>query len=89
VALGASRQQLLRLLLVKSVTLAVAGASLGIGGGLWVGRLLQSQLRGVEPADLTSLAAGTVVLVFVAIASSFVPAWRASRVDPAVALRDE
>jgi predicted permease len=89
VALGASQRQLLRLLLGKGVTLAVAGAVLGIGGGLWAGRLLQSQLRGLEPADPVSLAAGTAVLVFVAVASSFVPAWRASRVDPSVALRDE
>jgi ABC-type antimicrobial peptide transport system permease subunit len=89
VALGAGRQQLLQLLLGKGVTLALTGAALGIVGGLWAGRLLQSQLRGIESTDAVSLVAGTLVLVVVALTSSFIPAWRASRVDPAVALRDE
>ena len=89
VALGAGRQQLLQLLLGKGVTLALTGAALGIVGGLWAGRLLQSQLRGIESTDVISLVAGTLVLIVVALTSSFIPAWRASRVDPAVALRDE
>lgn len=89
VALGADRRHLIRLLLSKGVVLAAAGSVLGIAGGLGVGRLLRSQLHGVAPADPLSIAIGTSVLVSVALASSFVPAWRASRVDPAVALRDE
>ena len=89
VALGAGRRQLLQLLLGKGVSLALAGAALGIAGGLWAGRLLQSQLRGIESTDPVSLVAGTLVLVLVAMSSSFIPAWRASRVDPAVALREE
>jgi putative ABC transport system permease protein len=89
VALGAGRRQLLQLLLGKGVTLALAGAVLGIAGGLWAGRLLQSQLRGIGSTDPVSMVAGTVVLVLVAMTSSFIPAWRASRVDPAVALREE
>jgi ABC-type antimicrobial peptide transport system permease subunit len=89
VALGAGRQQLLQLLLGKGITLALTGAALGIVGGLWAGRLLQSQLRGIESTDAISLVAGTLVLVVVALTSNFIPAWRASRVDPAVALRDE
>jgi predicted permease len=89
VALGAGRRQLLQLLLGKGVALALTGASLGVLGGLWVGRLLQSQLRGIEPTDSLSLVTGTLILVGVALTSSFIPAWRASRLDPAVALRDE
>jgi putative ABC transport system permease protein len=89
VALGAARRQLLWLLLEKGVILAAIGAVLGIAGGLGVGRLLRSQLHEVSPADPWSLVIGTAVLVSVAIASSFTPAWRASRVDPAIALRDE
>ena len=65
------------------------GAVLGIVGGLWAGRLLQNQLRGIESTDAISLVTGTLVLVVVALTSNFIPAWRASRVDPAVALRDE
>jgi ABC-type antimicrobial peptide transport system permease subunit len=89
VALGAERGQLLRLLLGKGVVLASAGAVLGIAGGLLAGRELRSQLHGNSPADPWSIALGTAVLVRVAVASSFRPAWRASRVDPATALRDE
>jgi putative ABC transport system permease protein len=89
VALGAERRQLLRLLLGRGVVLATAGAILGIAGGLGVGRLLSDQLHEVNPADPWSLVIGTAVLVSVAIGSSFIPAWRASRVDPAIALRDE
>ena len=89
VALGADRRHLVRLLLSKGVVLAATGSVLGIAGGLGVGRLLRSQLHGVTPADPLSVAIGTSILVSVALASSFVPAWRASRVDPAMALRDE
>lgn len=88
-ALGAERGQLLRLLLGKGVVLAAAGAVLGIAGGLLAGRELRSQLHDIRPADPWSIALGTAVLVSVAIASSFWPAWRASRVDPATALRDD
>ena len=89
VALGAERRQLLRLLLGKGVVLAAAGTGVGIAGGLGAGRLLSNQLHEVGPADPWSFVIGTAVLASVALASSFVPAWRASRVDPATALRDE
>lgn len=89
VALGAERRQLVRLLLDKGVRLAVAGAVLGVAGGLAAGRLLRSQLHGVSPVDPWSLSAATLVLMAVTIGASFTPAWRASRVDPVVALRDE
>jgi predicted permease len=89
VALGAERRQLLRLLLGKGAALTATGTVLGIAGGLGVGRLLRSELHGVGPVDPLSAIIGISVLVTVALASSFVPAWRASRVDPAIALRDE
>jgi putative ABC transport system permease protein len=89
VALGAERGQLLRLLLGHGALLAFAGAALGIAGGVAAGRLLQSQLRGVSPVDPWTIAAATVILVVVALGASFTPAWRASRIDPIAALRDE
>jgi predicted permease len=89
VALGAERRQLISLLLGKGVTLAVIGAALGIAGGLAAGRFLENQLHGVDPADPWTIVLGTMVLVTIAVAASFTPAWRASRLDPAVALRDE
>lgn len=89
VALGADRRQVLRLLLGKGFRLAVAGAILGIAGGLAAGRLLRSQLHGVDGSDPWSIAVGTAVIVAAALAASFTPAWRAARLDPAVALRDD
>jgi putative ABC transport system permease protein len=89
VALGASRAQLVRLLLGRGAALAAAGGALAIGGGLAAGRLLSNQLHGIHPADVWSVIAGTVVCIAVALLASFMPVWRAARVDPAVALRDE
>jgi predicted permease len=89
VALGAGRADLLRLLLGRSVRLVAAGAAMGIAGGLSAGRLLESRLHGIAPSDPWSLVLATTMLVAVALASSFVPVWRAARLDPAVALREE
>jgi ABC-type antimicrobial peptide transport system permease subunit len=89
VVLGAERRQLFRLLLGKGLRLALIGSALGIGGGVAAGRLLENQLHGIDPTDPWSFAVGTVVCVAVALAASFVPVWRAARLDPAVALRDE
>lgn len=89
IVLGAGRGELLRLLLGRGVRLALAGAVLGIAGGAAAGRLLRNQLHGMDPADPWSFIAGTFVCVGVALAANFMPAWRAARRDPAVALRDE
>ena len=88
-ALGAERGQVLRHVLGKSAMLAAAGGALGIAGGFAAGRLLRDQLHGVSPADPWSFVIGTAVLGTVAIAASLLPAWRASRLDPAVALRED
>jgi predicted permease len=88
-ALGAERLQVLRLLLGRGLGLAIVGTSLGIAGGIVAGRLLEGQLHGIDPADLPAIAAGTAILMGAALAASFMPAWRASLVDPVVALRDE
>jgi putative ABC transport system permease protein len=89
VALGASRGQMLRLLAAKGVALALAGAALGVGGGVVAGRLLSSQLSHFDPADAWSFVAGTGVAIVVTLMTSIVPVWRAARLDPAIALRDE
>jgi putative ABC transport system permease protein len=88
-ALGASRRQLLRLLLGRGSLLAAGGAVLGIIGGLIAGRLIESQLHGIGPVDFVSVMAATGVLVLVALSASALPAWRAARVDPVVALRED
>jgi predicted lysophospholipase L1 biosynthesis ABC-type transport system permease subunit len=89
IVLGAGRGELLRLLLGRGVMLALAGAALGIAGGVAAGRLLGSQLHGIDPADPWSFVLGTVICVTVAVAANLMPAWRATRRDPALALRDE
>jgi predicted permease len=87
--LGARRGQVVRLLLDKGVRLAVAGVMLGIVGGIVAGRLLRSQLHGLDPIDALSIAIGAGVCLTVALTASLVPVWRATRLDPAAALRDE
>jgi predicted permease len=87
--LGAGRGQLVRLLLDKGVRLALAGVALGIAGGIAAGRLLESQLHGLGPVDPWSIALGALVCLIVAFTASVMPVWRAARLDPAGALRDE
>jgi ABC-type antimicrobial peptide transport system permease subunit len=89
IVLGAGRGELLRLLLGKGVRLALLGAAFALTGGLAAGRLLKSQLHETDPADPWSFVVDIVVCVGVAIAASFMPAWRAAHRDPIIALRDE
>ncbi len=87
--LGARRGQLLGLLLGKGLRLALAGVVLGIAGGIAAGRLLASQLHGLDPVDPWSIVLGAVACAAVAVSASFLPVWRAVHLDPATALRDE
>ena len=89
VVLGAGRGQLLRLLVGRGLGLALTGAALGLVGGVAAGRVLASQLHGIEPTDPWTVAVGALVCVAVAVAATVVPVWRAMRLDPAVALREE
>ncbi|MGI8741125.1 MAG: FtsX-like permease family protein [Bryobacteraceae bacterium] len=88
-ALGASRADILRFVLVRGMLIAVAGAALGIAGALGLTRYLAHQLYGVSATDGPTFAARSVVLLSVAFVANFVPARRAAKVDPIVALRWE
>ncbi len=88
-ALGALQQEVARGVLRESFVLATAGAALGVAAALGLGRLVQSMLFGVSARDPLTLAAVPLLLVIVAIVASMIPARRASRVDPMVALREE
>jgi predicted permease len=88
-ALGAQRLDLIRLVVWQGVALAVIGAVVGIGAAFGVARLLKSLLYGVKPADPVTLVSVAALLVVTALAAAFVPARRATRVDPMVALRYE
>ncbi len=88
-ALGARRKNLIRLVVGQALLLAAAGAAIGVAGAIGIGQLLSKLLFGVKPADPLTLITITALLVAVAAIAAFVPARRATRVDPMVALRYE
>jgi putative ABC transport system permease protein len=87
IALGATRSRVLLMALREGVTIGVLGLLVGIGIALAVVRLLQASLYGIAATDPLSFVAATVVLIAVALVASYVPASRASDVDPLIALR--
>ena len=88
-ALGAQRGSVLRLMLYDSLVLVLAGMLVGEPLSLAAGYLLRGFLFGVTPYDIATLAGAGAVLGIVALAAAFVPARRASRLDPILALKYE
>jgi putative ABC transport system permease protein len=88
-ALGAKPQSVLRMVLKQGATLAVMGAILGLLVSLALMRFLGSQLYDIKPGDPATLVGAALLMVAVALAASYIPARRATRVDPMVALRYE
>jgi putative ABC transport system permease protein len=88
-ALGAQRSRVVRLVLKEGTLLAVIGSVIGLGGAYLVGRAMQSTLYGVGAMDARAFGAVACVLLVAALLACLVPAWRASRVEPMVALRYE
>jgi putative ABC transport system permease protein len=88
-ALGAERNHVLLLVARRGIALVVAGAAVGIGVALGVTRFLASILYDVRANDLTTIAGVAVLLGLVALAACWIPARRAMRTDPMVALRYE
>ena len=89
IALGANRGNVLSLVLREAGVLLAAGLVIGIGLALAVGRAASSMLFGLKPSDPVTIAASVAGLAVVAIAASLLPAMRAARVEPMVALREE
>jgi predicted permease len=89
IALGAQREQILRLILVDGLRPAVIGLALGLAASAAVTREIQSLLYGTRPLDPTVFGLVSLVLLLVAGAACVIPAWRASRLDPMRALRIE
>ncbi|HEY6120862.1 MAG TPA: ABC transporter permease [Pyrinomonadaceae bacterium] len=88
-ALGAQRMAVLSLVLKEGSILAVLGALFGLGGAYLVGRAMQSTLFGVGAMDGRAFGAVAAVLLVAALLACLIPAWRASKVEPMVALRYE
>jgi ABC-type antimicrobial peptide transport system permease subunit len=89
VALGAQRGDVLRIVLRQGAILATSGALIGVGAALGVTRYLQSFLFGVKPSDPMTIVAVAFGLIAVALLASYIPARRAMKTDPMVALRYE
>ena len=87
-ALGAHRGDILKMVLRRGLGLAAAGAGLGVVAALIVSHLMAGLLYGVSPSDPLTFISLTIVLVIVALAACYIPARRAMRVDPIVALRE-
>jgi predicted lysophospholipase L1 biosynthesis ABC-type transport system permease subunit len=89
VALGAQRSNVLQLVLSQGVRLTVIGAIAGVLGSLALARLLKSELFGIKPTDPVTLISAAVLMLLVALAACYLPARRATRIDPLEALRHE
>lgn len=89
IALGAQRADVIRLVLGRSVALTIAGIVLGLAGAAALTRYLESMLFGLTALDTTTFVAASVVLATIGALAAFIPARRATKVDPAVTLRCE
>jgi putative ABC transport system permease protein len=89
IALGASAREVVRHVLAQGLVLTLGGLAVGLTAAVWASRALSSFLFGIEPLDMTTYFAVAVVLSAVAVIACLVPARRASRVDPMVAIRAE
>jgi predicted permease len=88
-ALGADRGNVIRLVLREALALLLAGVVAGTALALWAGKAADKLLFGLKPNDATTFVAAAILLAIVAAAAGYVPAWRASRIDPMEALRVE
>jgi putative ABC transport system permease protein len=88
-ALGASGTSVQGMIVKRGVILTSAGLVAGLFGAFILGRALEAVLRGIRGTDLLSFSGAVAALLAVSVAASAVPAWRASRIDPAVTLRQE
>jgi ABC-type antimicrobial peptide transport system permease subunit len=88
-ALGARPEALFRMVVGQGLRPVAAGAAIGVGGAAAITQLMRTLLYGVEPIDPLTYTVALGLLGLIAIAACALPAMRATRVDPLVALRDE
>ena len=89
IALGASRGSVVGLVLGEAILLLAVGITVGLGLALWAGQTAASLIYGMKPSDPLTLGGAVALLAVVALAASYGPAWRASRLHPMEALREE
>ena len=89
IALGADKGRVIRLIMMEMLPVILFGIAAGVITGLLCGRFVESQLFGVRAADPPVFVIGVAVLLTASMLAAFVPAWRASRIDPMVSLRHE
>jgi predicted permease len=89
VAIGAGRAQVLHMILQQALAMTLLGIGIGLAGAIWAARLMAPMLHGVTPRDPLTFAAVAALLACVATIASLVPALRATRVDPILALKAE
>jgi putative ABC transport system permease protein len=89
VALGATRHDVVRQVVTRGLALVLPGVAIGLGGALVVGRMLQSQLFAIEDSDPSTYACSALLMLATAVAACWLPARRATRVNPVDALRAE
>jgi ABC-type antimicrobial peptide transport system permease subunit len=87
VAVGASRGNIIRLVVRQSITIVVSGTAIAAGIVLWAGRWIEPQLFEESPRDPTVFGIVLVTIICVSLAASLLPAMRAASVDPMTALR--
>ncbi len=88
-ALGAERSRILSMVLLQGMELTGAGVAIGLVGAVLLTRVMSSLLFGVSARDLATFSVVPLVLLVTAVVASYIPARRATRLDPVTALRDE
>jgi predicted permease len=88
-ALGAGQSNVLAQIMKQGLTITAIGIVVGLAGAFALNRLAASLLFGVEPTDMTTMTAVVATITLVATFACWLPAWRASRVDPNIVLRDD
>jgi len=88
-ALGANRSRVLAQVMKHGLFLTTIGIAAGLASAVGLNRLIASLLFGVQPTDTSTLAAVIVTISLVAVVACWLPAWRASRLDPNIVLRED